>query len=121
MMFALRFRMSAVLVAGLALLVGCGSDDKPKKSGDKDGKSTSATESGHNLGGWWCGEHGLPEDECSLCSAAYAKACKDKGDWCEEHGRAKSQCFKCDPSLKEKFAAIYRKKEGKDPPPVEDY
>jgi len=27
---------------------------------------------------------------------------------------------KCDPKLKDKFAALYHAKEGKDPPPTED-
>jgi hypothetical protein len=49
-----------------------------------------------------------------------AKECKAKGDWCEKHDRAKSQCFICDPSLKEKFAAKYRAKYDKEPPPIEE-
>ena len=69
---------------------------------------------------WWCAEHGIPEDECSMCSAKVAKAFKEKGDWCEKHDRAKSQCFLCDPSLKEKYAAKYRAKYGKEPPPIEE-
>ena len=55
-----------------------------------------------------------------MCSAKVAKAFKAKGDWCEKHDRAKSQCFICDPKLKEKFAAKYRAKYGKEPPPTED-
>src|SRR5215217_5437588 len=47
---------------------------------------------------WWCAEHGIPEHECSMCSAKVEKKCKEKGDWCEKHDRAKSQCFICDPS-----------------------
>ena len=53
-----------------------------------------------------------------MCSLAVEKECKARGDWCEKHDRAKSQCFKCDPSLKEKFAAKYRAKYGKEPPPI---
>ena len=45
-----------------------------------------------------------------------AKAFHDKGDWCDKHDRAKSQCFICDPGLREKFAAEYRAKYGKEPP-----
>ena len=65
---------------------------------------------------WWCDEHGIPENVCSMCSDKVAADFKKKGDWCDKHERAKSQCFLCDPSLKAKFAAIYRSKEGKDPP-----
>jgi hypothetical protein len=55
-----------------------------------------------------------------MCSAKVAAEFKKKGDWCNEHDRAKSQCFLCDPKLKEKFAALYRAKYGKEPPPTED-
>lgn len=74
----------------------------------------------HDHGAWWCAEHGVPEDTCSRCSSKYAAECQKKGDWCEEHLRAKSQCFLCDPKLKEKFAAQYRAKYGKEPPAIED-
>jgi hypothetical protein len=67
---------------------------------------------------WWCPEHGVPEDECSMCSDKVAKEFKAKGDWCDKHDRAKSQCFICDPTLKEKFAERYRAKYGKEPPPI---
>ncbi len=80
----------------------------------KDGKKD------HDHSGWWCGEHGLPEAECSRCSAKAEAAFKAKGDWCDEHLRAKSQCFICEPKLKEKFAALYRAKEGKDPPAIKE-
>ena len=68
----------------------------------------------------WCVEHGIPEDECSMCLPARTVKAefKDKGDWCDDHNRAKSQCFICDPSLKEKFAAKYRAKFGTEPPPI---
>jgi hypothetical protein len=73
----------------------------------------------HDHSGWWCGEHGVPEGICSQCSSKVAAELQKKGDWCAEHDRAKSQCFLCDPSLKEKFAAQYRAKEGKEPPAIE--
>jgi hypothetical protein len=62
----------------------------------------------------------VPEAECSMCTDKARKAFKAKGDWCKEHDRAKSQCFICDPSLQEKYAALYRAKYGKEPPPPED-
>jgi hypothetical protein len=70
--------------------------------------------------GWWCNEHGIPEEECSMCQPKVAKEFKDKGDWCKEHTRAKSQCFICDPSLKEAFAKRYRDKYGEEPPPIKE-
>ena len=71
---------------------------------------------GHDHGGWWCVEHGVPEEECSMCSTKVADDFKAKGDWCEEHSRAESQCFICDPSRAVKFAALYEAKFGEKPP-----
>jgi hypothetical protein len=101
-------------VAAVAVLSGgCGqAQNKAQKEPDKE-------KSGDHSG-WWCPEHGVPEKECSICQDDVAKACKAKGDWCDRHDRAKSQCFKCDPTLREKFAAQYRAKYGKEPPPIED-
>ena len=68
--------------------------------------------------GWWCKAHGIPEDQCSMCSAKAAKEFKADGDWCEEHNRAESQCFKCDASRADKFANLYEAKYGKQPPAI---
>ena len=107
------------LIAAAVLASGCGkTDDKAGKGKETGGKGTQvAKEKDHKHEGWWCDEHGVPEGDCSMCSDKVAKAIKDKGDWCKEHERAKSQCFICDASLKDKFAAQYKAKEGKDPPP----
>ena len=70
-------------------------------------------------GGWWCVEHGVPEEECSMCSAKAADDFKAKGDWCEDHNRAASQCFICDPSRAEKFAKLYEAKFGHKRPKLE--
>lgn len=96
--------------------------DHDHKDGDhdhaEDGKASG--KKAHDHSGWWCGEHGVPEAQCSQCSSKVAADFQKKGDWCAEHDRAKSQCFLCDPSLKEKFAAQYRAKEGKEPPAIEE-
>jgi hypothetical protein len=105
------FGLLTILVLSAA---GC-PQNEVKKSQQTD------TEAKAKHDGWWCDEHGIPEGECSMCSAKVAKAFKAKGDWCEQHNRAKSQCFKCDPSLKEVYAAKYRAHyPGKEPPPIED-
>ena len=112
-----RMFLGVMMTMGaIALVAGCGGSESTKSS-DKKGDTAKAD---HKHDGWWCDEHGIPEDECSMCSSKVAKACKAKGDWCDKHDRAKSQCFLCDPSLKEKFAAKYRAKYGKEPPPIED-
>jgi hypothetical protein len=116
-------RGTVALVATAILIIGCG---KPEDKGgqvkrtDKDGTPVAEKkETKHDE--WWCKEHGIPEEECSMCNSKVAKACKARGDWCEKHpDRAKSQCFICDASLYEKYAAKYRAKYGKEPPPPED-
>jgi hypothetical protein len=95
----------------LFALGGCGKDaqETPKTEQKKESK-------GHDHSAWWCDEHGVPEAECSMCSAKVAAECKKKGDWCDKHDRARSQCFICDPSLEAKFAARYEARYGKKPP-----
>jgi hypothetical protein len=118
------FNLNAVVFVFAALdvlaLAGCG------EQASEQGTVRLAAESheghdhaegeGHGHGGWWCAEHGVPEEECSLCSATAADKFKAKGDWCEEHNRAESQCFKCDSSRAEQFARLYEAKFGKRPP-----
>jgi len=104
-------------------MAGCG-----QEASEPNGGSTPAGESSHDdhagdklsHSGWWCAEHGVPEEQCSVCSAKAAKDFKAKGDWCEEHHRAESQCFQCDPSRAERFAALYEAKFGTKPPKRED-
>ncbi|MCA9047364.1 MAG: hypothetical protein KDA89_01465 [Planctomycetaceae bacterium] len=70
----------------------------------------------HDHSGWWCNEHGVPEDECALCKTSLVADFKSKGDWCDEHDRPDSQCFECNPENFEKFAARYEAKFGEQPP-----
>lgn len=105
---------------------GCGGSNSTaprvgeKAVAAKDDDDAKTAIKGHDHSGWWCAEHGVPEGVCSQCSAKVAADLQKKGDWCAEHDRAKSQCFLCDPALKEKFAAQYRAKEGKEPPAMEE-
>src|SRR5262245_29781497 len=101
----------AALVVGI-LLVGCADKESPTVE-------TTTTESVAKKGkheGWWCVEHGIPEAECLMCKDNAEAELKKKGDWCEKHEVAKSQCFACDPKLRERYAAAYRAKYGKEPP-----
>lgn len=52
-----------------------------------------------------------------MCSDKVAKL---QGQGRLVHDRAKSQCFICDPSLKDKYAAQYKAKYGKEPPPTDN-
>ena len=105
----------ASVVAFLTVAAGCQKTGANNQSNNTPETETVADD-GHNLEGWWCAEHGLPEEECSLCSTEAAEKFKAKGDWCKEHDRAESQCFICHPELEAKFAARYEAKFGKKPP-----
>ena len=115
--------LAAVLVVGCNQPVDtakAGKSAKAVKGHSDDDGHDHAAKGGHDHSGWWCNEHGVPEAECSMCSGKVFKECQAKGDVCDKHpDRAKSQCFLCDPSLKAKFAAKYKAKEGKEPPEPE--
>jgi cobalt-zinc-cadmium efflux system membrane fusion protein len=118
-----QWRGGLVLALAAALAAGCGpTENKGGEAKDKvkPPQEKQAAEKGHDHGGWWCDEHGVPEEICGQCNAKYAAECKKKGDWCKEHDRPDSQCFLCHPELKAKFAAQYWAKYGKEPPPTED-
>lgn len=115
----IRGGLVSAFLLSLSLVTGCGQGGQVEAT--KNEKPAEVAEKSKHEG-WWCAEHGIPEEECSMCLPAKTvqKEFKEKGDWCQEHDRAKSQCFKCDPSLKEKFAAKYRAKFGEEPPPIEE-
>jgi len=77
------------------------------------------TEAGHKHEGWWCDEHGVPEEVCARCNTKLVADFKAKGDWCKEHDRPESQCFVCHPEKEAEFAAQYEAKYGKQPPKPE--
>lgn len=47
----------------------------------------------------WCGEHAVPESQCTRCNPELTAAFKATGDWCEQHGLPESQCLECNPDL----------------------
>ena len=105
--------LTMFIASFIVLTTGCG--QQPSDTTSTDG-STEVSETDHSHGGWWCTEHGIPEEECSMCSTKAADDFRAKGDWCEEHNRAESQCFQCDPTRAEKFAKLYEAKFGHAPP-----
>jgi hypothetical protein len=115
---------AALWLSGCTEPAGSSTDGQPVASDDGHehhvGDGHEHGDEGHAHTGWWCNEHGIPEAECSMCSSKVAAEFQKKGDWCQEHDRAKSQCFICDPAAKEKYAAKYRAKYGKEPPVIED-
>jgi hypothetical protein len=106
---------SAIVLFGLVSvcwLTGCGKSPSVEPP-------TAQISSGHNHEGWWCNEHGVPEEVCALCNTKLVGDFKAKGDWCKEHDRPDSQCFLCHPDLESAFAAQYEAKFGKKPPKPE--
>ena len=111
------YSQSAGYVLAVALTLVAGGCGQP--ASEPSGSATPVAESSDDdpsHGGWWCVEHGIPEEECSMCSSRAASDFKAKGDWCEEHNRAASQCFLCDPARAAKFTKLYEAKYGEKPP-----
>src|SRR6476620_9079491 len=98
MRFVHRMVIGLPVLAALLVAVGC--DPKvastPPAKAEKDAPKVAKGEDDDD--GWWCDEHGLPEEICDLCSKKYREAEKKKGNWCE-HDRVKTSCFKCNPDL----------------------
>lgn len=104
-----------LFLSAVMIFLGCkneSSSPAPEKE-KKQAPAPTAKKDDHS--GWWCKEHGIPEEECLMCLHSEDEL-KKKNDWCEKHEFAKSQCFQCDPTLKEKYAAKYRAKFGAEPP-----
>jgi hypothetical protein len=119
----MRFMHTTLAATALALVVGCTpgadapADVTPTTAAHDDHGDEHAGDAHGEHGGWWCGEHGVPEGECGLCNSKLAAEFQRKGDWCDEHARPDSQCFECHPELAERFAARYEAKYGETPPP----
>jgi hypothetical protein len=112
----IRCASFALLAASGIALSGCGSSE----TGPVNVDSTTDTGTDHSHGGWWCVEHGVPEEECAQCNSSLAAKFKSDSDWCEEHNRPESQCFLCSTARFDKFAARYEAKTGHKPPkPIE--
>ncbi len=118
--------MFTVFGLGMVGLPGCDSNPQTETTATPavehdhdehaDHDEAAHAAAGHDDGGWWCVEHGVPEEECPLCDTSLVAAFKDKGDWCDEHNRPESQCFTCNPDNFAKFAARYEAKVGEQPP-----
>jgi hypothetical protein len=117
----MNLHFQKVAICSLALVsisfAGCGATaDTPQA---QEGTSaTGKTADAHT--GWWCDEHGIPEESCAQCDSKVAEALKAKGDWCREHDCPDSQCFVCHPEHANGFAALYEAKYGHAPPPRSD-
>jgi cobalt-zinc-cadmium efflux system membrane fusion protein len=106
----------------LAFTFGCANSAADPAGGEgaaSDKTATSGAPAAGDHSGWWCAEHGVPEEICGRCSASLAAEFQRKGDWCKEHDRPDSQCFICHPHLEATFAARYEAKMGAKPPTPE--
>jgi len=108
------FALSVVVAAGLSI-TACSKSSKDSVAATPSVKEVA----GHSHEGWWCDEHGVPEEVCAQCNAKLVADFKAQKDWCEKHNRPDSQCFICHPEKEAEFAALYEEKFGKKPPKPE--
>jgi hypothetical protein len=109
--------MLSVFATVVLINGGC---SKSLQTGAKPAGQSAVVADVPEHGEWWCGGHGVPEEECAQCDKSLVEKFKAKGDWCKEHDRPESQCFLCDASRFDKFAARYEAKYGKKPPMPKD-
>ena len=86
-------RMTALLVILSVVTLGCG---RKQQAGDSSHAPAGAVAGSHAD---WCGEHAVPESQCTRCNPSLIPAFKATNDWCAEHGLPESQCLKCNPKL----------------------
>ena len=115
MMIKKLLAMSVVAAIGLSISA-CSKSSKDGAVANSAGVKEVA---GHSHEGWWCDEHGVPEEVCAQCNTKLVADFKAKSDWCEKHNRPDSQCFICHPEKEGEFAALYEAKVGKKPPKPE--
>jgi hypothetical protein len=106
---------SSVVVAATLSVIACSKSSNNTAANPAGVKEVA----GHSHEGWWCDEHGVPEEVCAQCNAKLVADFKTKNDWCEKHNRPESQCFICHPEKEAEFAALYEAKFGKKPPKPE--
>ena len=116
--FSTQMLLAMSLVIGVVAMCGCSQQGDSAQATSADGHE--AETAGHDHSGWWCPEHGIPEEVCCRCNPSLIAEFKEKGDWCETHNRPDSNCFQCHPELEEKFAARYVAKYGEQPPEITD-
>jgi hypothetical protein len=106
-----RITLAVAVIGVAAYLAGCDKTETKVASA----AATEASADGHE-DGWWCDEHGVPEEVCTRCNPKLVADFKAKGDWCKLHECPESQCFVCHPEKEAEFAALYEAKYGKQPP-----
>lgn len=69
------------------------------KTAAPSGQGHAASDAAPGSHADWCGEHGVPESQCTRCDASLAAAFQATGDWCAEHSLPESHCLACNPEL----------------------
>ena len=80
----------------LATLLACGGSPEPAPETPSAHAPAGVVPGSHED---WCGEHAVPESQCTRCNVDLIPAFKATGDWCPEHGLPESQCLACNPDL----------------------
>ncbi len=109
------FGVMALAMIGVSL-TACSKSGDATTASSAESLAPPVAMAGHNHDGWWCAEHGVPEEVCAQCNTKLVAEFKAKGDWCEAHNRPESQCFICHPEKEGEFAALYEAKYGTQPP-----
>jgi hypothetical protein len=85
-----------LLVLYSSVAFGCSASDSASTSSATASAKSSAAGAGHAPRGVtpgshedWCGEHGVPESQCTSCNPALIPAFKATKDWCERARRAR--------------------------------
>ncbi len=90
----MRFAMISMALVCSSLL-GCG--EAPKKTEAAQHAAATVVAGSYED---WCGEHQVPESQCTRCNPELIAAFKATNDWCQEHGLPESQCLVCNPDIK---------------------
>jgi hypothetical protein len=98
-MFVMMRRIFAgMLACALCFSVGCSKEKSEAEAQHGASHAKAGAKPGSHED--WCGEHGVPESQCTRCHPDLIAAFKATNDWCEEHSLPESQCLKCNPELK---------------------
>ena len=66
-----------LLSLSMIVLSGCGKSETAT-TGSEASPAVSTVD--HSHGGWWCPEHGVPEEECAQCDKSLVAKFKAAGD-----------------------------------------
>ena len=80
-------------------VLGCAGEQPATKTAQQTGEHAGAEVVPGSYEDW-CGEHAVPESQCTRCNPELIAAFRATGDWCEEHGLPESQCLICNPDIK---------------------